>query len=150
MNSNHLLVTTDFSDVSFAALKYAAQMKQSEITLLSVVQSGDVPPGLLKQMPDPDAVKEYREDIIKQTEIKLDSLAKEYFPDRIVNTKIISGNGDTASEICSYADNNHIEMIVIAGHGRGSLGNLFIGSTVQKILRITKIPVIVVPKEQYF
>ncbi|MBA2483828.1 MAG: universal stress protein [Nitrosomonas sp.] len=150
MNSNNLLVTTDFSDVSFAALTYAAKMKQSQITLLSVVQSGDVPPGLLKQMPDPDAVKKYREDIIKQTEIKLDSLAKEYFPDMNVSTKILSGDEDAASEICKYAEDNNIHMIVIAGHGRGSLGNLFIGSTVQKILRVTKLPVIVVPKEQYF
>jgi nucleotide-binding universal stress UspA family protein len=101
-------------------------------------------------MPDPDAVNKYREDIVKQTEIKLDSLAKEYFPDMNVSIKILSGDEDAASEICKYAEDNNIHMIVIAGHGRGSLGNLFIGSTVQKILRITKLPVIVVPKEQYF
>lgn len=148
MDSNNILVTTDFSDVSLAALTYAAKMKQSQVTVLSVVQSGDVPPGLLQQMPDPDAVKKYREDIVKQTEIKLESIAKEYFHDMDVHTKILSGDGDTAAEICKYADDNNIDTIVISGQGRGSLGNLFIGSTVQKILRITKLPVIVIPKDQ--
>lgn len=148
MNINNILVTTDFSDVSFAALTYAAQMKDCQITLISVVQSGDVPPGLLQQMPDPEAVKKYREDISKQTEIKLESIAKEYFHDMNVRTKILLGDGDPAAEICKYADDNRMDTIVISGQGRGSLGNLFIGSTVQKILRLTKLPVIVIPREQ--
>lgn len=148
MNLNNVLVTTDFSDVSLAALTYAATMKDCQITLISVVQGGDVPPGLLQQMPDPDAVKKYREDILKQTEIKLDSIAKKYFHDMNVRTKILHGDEDPAAEICQYADDNDINTIVISGQGRGSLGNLFIGSTVQKILRMTKLPVIVIPRNQ--
>lgn len=148
MNFNNVLITTDFSDVSLAALTYAAKMKDCQITLLSVVQSGDVPPGLLQQMPDPDAVKKHREDILKQAEIKLDSIAKEYFKDMNARTKILLGDEDPAVEICKYADNNNMDTIVISGQGRGSLGNLFIGSTVQKILRMTKLPVIVIPREQ--
>lgn len=148
MDAKNILVTTDFSDVSYAALTYAAKMENCQITILSVVESGEVPPDLLKQMPDPDAVQKYRNDILKQTEIKLDSITKEYFPGKNINIKVLVGGGDTAAEICQYADKNHHDIILIAGHGRGSLGNLFVGSTVQKILRITKQPVLVIPRSQ--
>ncbi len=147
MQSQNILVTTDFSTVSFAALIYAATMQVNQITLLSIVQTGDVPPNLLKQMPNPNAVQEYREDILKQTKSELDSIADKYFSGKQVHTDVIVSNGDVAAEICKYADDNAIDTIVMTGQGRGALGSLFIGSTVQKVLRMTKLPVLIIPKE---
>ncbi|PTN13252.1 universal stress protein [Nitrosomonas aestuarii] len=148
MQSQNILVTTDFSTVSFAALTYAAKMQVNQITLLSIVQSGDVPPDLLKQMPNPNAVQEYRADVLKQTKAKLDSIAAQYFTGKQVQTDVIVCNEDVASEICKYANSYPIDIIVMTGQGRGALGNLFVGSTVQKVLRMTKHPVLVIPKEE--
>ncbi|GJL75657.1 universal stress protein [Nitrosomonas sp.] len=147
MQSQNILVTTDFSTVSFAALTHAAKMQVNQITLLSIVQTGDVPPDLLKQMPNPNAVQEYREDVLKQTKAKLDSIADQYFSGMQVHTDVIVCNDDVASEICKFAENNPIDIIVMTGQGRGALGSLFIGSTVQKVLRMTKHPVLIIPKE---
>ncbi|MDR4516525.1 MAG: universal stress protein [Nitrosomonas sp.] len=148
MESQKILVTTDFSTVSFAALTYASKMQGNQITILSVVQTGDVPPDLLKQMPNPNAVQEYRDDVLKRTKEELDAIANQNFSGKQVNTDVVISNEDVASEICKYADDHAIDMIVMTGQGRGALGNLFIGSTVQKVLRMTKQPVLVIPKEE--
>lgn len=145
MESTNILVTTDFSELSFAALKYAAKMQGNQITILSIVHTGEVPPNLLKQMPNPNAVQEYRDDVLKQTKNKIESLAKKYFSDMNVRCEAISATEDPADEICKYANDNAIDTIVMTGQGRNALGNLFFGSTVQKVLRMTKHPVIVVP-----
>ncbi|SEM99064.1 universal stress protein [Nitrosomonas marina] len=146
MESKKLLVTTDFSDVSFAALTYAAKMQGHQITLISILQTGDVPPDLLKQMPDPGAIQDYRKKVLEQTREKLESVARQFFSNTNVTTDVVVCDEDVAAEICAYADDNAIDMIVMTGQGRGALGSLFVGSTVQKVLRMAKIPVLVIPK----
>ncbi|SER06070.1 Nucleotide-binding universal stress protein, UspA family [Nitrosomonas sp. Nm51] len=146
MESKKVLVTTDFSDVSFAALTYAAKMKENQITLLSILQMGDVPPDLLKQMPDPGVIQEYREKVLEQTKEKLESIANQFFTGTNIKTDVVVCDEDVASEICTYAKDDAIDMIVMTGQGRGALGSLFIGSTVQKVLRMATVPVLVIPK----
>lgn len=80
MESKNILVTTDFSEVSFAALNYAAKMQGNQITILSIVQTGEMPPDLLQQMPNPTAVQDYREGVLTQTKDKLESTVKNIFP----------------------------------------------------------------------
>jgi nucleotide-binding universal stress UspA family protein len=146
MDSKKLLVTTDFSDVSYAALAYAAKMKGNQVTLLSILQTGNVPPGLLQQMPNPNVIQEYRDKVLDQTKQKLNAIANQYFIDTGVNIDVVICEDDIAEEICKYAEKNAIDMIVMTGQGKGALGSLFVGSTVQKVLRMTKIPVLVIPK----
>ncbi|MDC8445556.1 MAG: universal stress protein [Nitrosomonas sp.] len=146
MDSKKLLVTTDFSDASFAAVAYAAKAKENQIWLLSILQTGDVPPDLLQQTPNPSAIQEYRRKVSEQMKDKLNMLAHQYFADANVHTDVVVCEEDVAAEICKYAENNAIDTIVMSGQGRGALGSLFIGSTVQKVLRMTRIPVLVIPK----
>lgn len=146
MDSKKLLVTTDFSDASLAAVAHAAKAKENQITLLSILQTGDVPPGLLQQMPNPGAIQEYREKVLEQTRDKLNAVASQYFTNANVHTDVVVCEEDVAAEICKYAENNAIDTIVMSGQGRGALGSFFIGSTVQKVLRMTRIPVLVIPK----
>ena len=42
--------------------------------------------------------------------------------------------------IAKYAKENKIDLIVVAGHGRNSVGALFLGSTVQRILSEAPLP----------
>ena len=147
MESNNILVTTDFSTVSFAALAYTAKMQAQQITILSIVPTGDIPTNIIKHMPAPNAILEYREDVLKQTKKKLDAIAQEYFSGMNVCTDAILSNEEAATEICKYADDHAIDTIVMTGQGRGTLGSLFVGSTVQKVLRISKQPVLVVPRK---
>ncbi len=148
METKKILVTTDFSEVSYAALSYVAEKFEDQVTILSVVPSGDVPPDLLKQMPNPNAVQEYREGLIQQMKDKLSAVSEKYFSGKPVQVEIdtVVGHDDVASDICQYAEDNAIDMIVMTSQGRGVIGSLIIGSTVQKVLRMSKVPVLVIPK----
>lgn len=52
--------------------------------------------------------------------------------------------GDPASTIAAVARKDRAELIVMGSHGRGALTALLLGSVVQKVLALTKIPVLVV------
>jgi nucleotide-binding universal stress UspA family protein len=55
--------------------------------------------------------------------------------------------GEPALEICRFVDTHKSDLIVIGSRGMGAIGNLILGSTAAKILRLAKIPVMVVPSE---
>lgn len=66
------------------------------------MQDWDIPPTLLKQIPDPDAIQKYRQDVLKQTEAQLDSIAEKYFQNLNVQTKALPGTGNVAADICLF------------------------------------------------
>jgi len=54
-------------------------------------------------------------------------------------------SGYPAEEILRYADENSIDLILMATHGRSGLKRWAIGSVVDKVLRASKVPVWLVP-----
>jgi len=52
--------------------------------------------------------------------------------------------GDPAEEILRYADKNKIDLILMATHGRSGVKRWAIGSAADKVLRASKIPVLLV------
>ena len=48
------------------------------------------------------------------------------------------------SEICSYATQNDIDLIVMGTHGRTGLERFLIGSVTERVIRHSKIPVLVI------
>ncbi|WP_026076121.1 universal stress protein [Noviherbaspirillum massiliense] len=53
--------------------------------------------------------------------------------------------GEVAKEICAYATQNQMDLMVMGSHGHGALANVVMGSVATKVLATTKdIPVLVV------
>jgi nucleotide-binding universal stress UspA family protein len=53
--------------------------------------------------------------------------------------------GDVAREICAYATEQAVDLIVMGSHGHGALANLVMGSVATKVLAATPhIPVLIV------
>jgi len=53
--------------------------------------------------------------------------------------------GDIAKEICTYASENHVDMIVMGSHGHRALENVLLGSVATRVLAMTPgIPVLIV------
>ena len=48
--------------------------------------------------------------------------------------------------ISKWATENGVNLIVVASHGRGAIGNFFLGSVAQKIIKNAECPVMVIPK----
>ena len=68
--------------------------------------------------------------------------AQNKYPDTKVQTAILAGK--PAETIVDYADKNNIDLIVIATHGRSGVSRWVWGSTSDKILRSSCVPVLMV------
>ncbi len=52
--------------------------------------------------------------------------------------------GDVATEIVRVADMREVDQIVLGTHGRSVLGSLFLGSVAQRVVHLSKVPVLLV------
>jgi nucleotide-binding universal stress UspA family protein len=60
-----------------------------------------------------------------------------------VNSKLVFGSA--AQEIARYAQENDIDLIVIATHGETGLTRLVTGSVAERVVRLAPCPVLSVP-----
>lgn len=151
MSFKNILVTTDFSDISFNAFSTAAkEAKDSNgnITLLTIVQDWVVPPTVIDQLPLPNKIDEYRADILSSTKKRLCQIADQKFSGLQVKSDVVMSIKSDAAEITDYAKKNNCDLIVMSGHGRGSLGAAILGSVTQKVLALATCPVLVVPAKK--
>lgn len=52
--------------------------------------------------------------------------------------------GHPVEEICDYAINNTIDLIVMGTHGRSGLARILLGSVAERVVRISPCPVLIV------
>ncbi|QEG20411.1 universal stress protein [Mariniblastus fucicola] len=131
MKLNRILCPIDFSDFSKAANFYAslfAQEADAQLVFLSVLY----PPG------KDDPIESQLDDLYS----KLSSETRPVAPDVRHKFEVLAG--DPASAILSYANENHVDLIVMGTHGVSGLGRLFHGSVCQKVLRHAICPVMAV------
>lgn len=50
--------------------------------------------------------------------------------------------GEVAHEIVRVANELSVDQIVIGTHGRGAMGSLFLGSVAQRVVHLSKVPVL--------
>jgi nucleotide-binding universal stress UspA family protein len=133
-----ILVTTDFSDFSIAALEYAfamATVHEASVHLLHVVdprQRLAIGKGKGTAASNEQAARVSMQQFINDT-------VDEY----TVVTPVIR-TGVPADEIAQYAREEQIDLIVMATHGRTGLAHAIIGSIAEKVIRSSTVPVFVV------
>ena len=149
MHFDHILVTTDFSEdskVVFDLAAYQSKMEDTKITVLTVVSDWEVPEYFMKYIPDPAQVNQYRKELIENAERELTRICKATFHGQNVQFKAVLSSRAVGDEICDFAKKNECDLIVIASHGRGGIGTLMLGSVVQKVIKQSSCPVLVMPK----
>lgn len=141
----NILVPTDFSEQFMIALNYAKELvKDSGGTLhiIHVVEHSVYPADLgITQASFVDLELE----MSKQSSEQLDAIKKDLEKEGI--TPVVHIDAGRASErIIDYADENKIDLICIATHGRSGLEHFLFGSTAEKVIRKAPCPVLVVRK----
>ena len=139
-----ILCPTDFSDSSYRALEVAnefASQYQSEVLLQHVVNSPSV-------LPSPDAVampntRYLGEEMVAWAQESINSARTKRIPDTVRSRGLIS-RGDPAEEIVRSAENENVDLIVIATHARKGLRRFLSGSVSEKVARLSEKPVLVV------
>lgn len=153
----NILYATDLSKNSAFAFRYAMALADSldaKITILYILPMVDsameVP--IITQMGEDQYIR-LREEQSKETIEKIKERLREFTNREAKNTKkheervssILVHEGDTVDEILKTGKKLKSDLIIMGAHGKGILSHTFLGSVPDKVLRRSRIPVIVVP-----
>jgi len=137
-----ILVPTDFSDTSDAALAYARVLSTrfgASLHLLHVLDDPFVSEGLAAEAYITEAPS-IRTSMLEDARSRLSHRSA-----GCATTEAIFGRG--ASTIVEYAQHRGIDLIVMGTHGRTGLAHLLIGSVAERVVRIASCPVLTVGQE---
>jgi nucleotide-binding universal stress UspA family protein len=140
-----ILVPTDFSNYSRAALQYAVRLAKrfdAQLTLMNVIHPNYfVTNGDYIALDYPSLLVEVR----RAAKHDLASLVKETAFQGVPFRALID-EGHPGDRIVDYAEKCGADLIVSATHGRTGLRHALIGSTAEYVVRHAKCPVLVVPR----
>ena len=131
-----LLVTTDFSEGTTAALAYAfsiAQENQSQVTLLHVINDLVM-----------DPVNKYRESLLAGVNKQLEDLV----PADVRNWCEVETQVEVGlpyRRILKILGSEKPDLLVMNIHGKGMLDGALLGSTAERVVRASRCPVLLIP-----
>lgn len=139
----NILLPTDFSKTSLTAAEYAVELADEYKAALHVLN-------VLEKTPPILAIRSLdlsREKIIES----IDADAQSHLSESVKKIKKIKDveifpvirKGIDYEEIIKYSKEKKIDIIVIATHGRTGLIHTLLGSVAEKVIRYSKIPVLV-------
>ena len=142
-----ILVTSDFSETSLAALPAAVELARhfdAELLLVHVLPVDaptpwDIPPYAdfgLASLPLP----EYEAQVRQEVDRRLSMVAAKHAAGARV--RCLVGRGDAASEIGRVAAAEKADLIVLATHGWTGWRHLVFGSVAERVLREASCPVL--------
>jgi len=160
-----ILYTTDLSEDGRQAFPHAASLARvydAELTILHIVESREFEKFLVGYINDDlwDEIKTRNLEEAKQiliqrkrkgTEIR-DSV-HEFHRDSGAGTRedvyvtydIVVKMGDSVEQIVEHAEAGNYDLVIMAKQGHGALEGGLMGDTVRRVMRRSKVPVMVVP-----
>jgi nucleotide-binding universal stress UspA family protein len=142
---NRILVPTDFSTTSDAALDYAnllAERSGASLQLLHVIDDPFVTEGLAAEAYIAEAPM-LRSAMLRDAQSRLADRAVLKQPGGArVDTEVLFGHG--AKTIAEYAAERGVDLIVMGTHGRTGVAHLLLGSVAERVVRTASCPVLTV------
>ena len=135
MTVTSILVPTDFSPTSDAALRYAGQLA---LTFGAHLHLLHVPGRTGEHMEADYPIEQFGAPVARLESFFAASELERLHPTYAIRV------GTPAEEIAVYAESLGIDLIVMGTHGRTGLAHLFLGSMAEKVLRNSPIPVLTV------
>jgi nucleotide-binding universal stress UspA family protein len=142
VNRPSILCPVDFSTASRGALRYAAAIAEHFYAGLTVVAVND------RFLTQAAAARFGERWLERRTAQELDAFIAHAFPGGTpqlpaLETRVLAGSA--AAEILDVAASTQADAIVMSTHGASGVRKLMFGSTTERVLRETTIPVIVTP-----
>ena len=143
----HILLPLDGSSLAERVLPHAVALSgafNSQLTLLRVINKGSEKGE--NAIVNPMAWQMRK----SEAEAYLHSV-KERLADVGIDSEIKIIEGNPAQQICSFAQNEEVDLIILSSHGRSGVSAWNINSTVQKVLLRAYMPVMIIRayKEDY-
>jgi len=139
-----ILVPVDFSEAAEMAVHHATEIAQTygaEVHLLHVVEEVVYPsaygiePALFP-----------KDEVVMRVEKTLGEIAQEDIGYERV--QVASTIGYAPMTILDYVQENEIDLVVIATHGRSGLDRMLLGSVAERVIRQSPVPVFVVKPDR--
>lgn len=147
MTLRNVLVPTDFSECSDAAVRYGLALANAfgaKVHLLHVIQDPYTQPWGAEALPMAmgDLLADWQAQAIK----RLDAIVPPADRHRVVTACTIAS---PYSEILRYATEQQIDLIVLGTHGRGAVAHMLLGSVAERVVRRAPCPVLTVRHPQH-
>ncbi len=140
-----ILCPVDFSEGSRAALCYAATLADYFGARLTVITVDD------PLLANAAAMAILEPPLAVQSEAELRRFSDDVLPHLATRATMLDfrvATGKPATEILRAANQTHADLIVTGSHGRSGLQKMFFGSTTERVLRETTVPVLVTREER--
>ena len=143
MKIKHVLVPIDFSECALQGWDQAVELFQGSnvsFDALYVVEPIIAPAELYSVWPYEEKQKEYAEARFQEL------IQSERFHTKHLKTAVVYGHAHEA--IIKYAEENNIDMIVMATHGHRGLNHFMLGSTAERVVRGAGCPVLTIKPQR--
>lgn len=142
---NSVLCPVDFSDASRGALRYAAVVAnhlKAELTIMTVTDP------LLREAAELSSSIEHLPEAINK---ELRRFVNKTFEGGVTpdEMQLIVATGKPAVEILRVASERPASLVVMSTHGLTGVRKLFFGSTTERVLRETTVPVLLTPAHDH-
>lgn len=140
-----ILVATDFSEPSDAALAYGRELArtfQASLTVLNVVDNvatigygGD---GIAYVDPS------WQAQVEASAREQLDAIISVEDREQLRAETVVRASKAPAAAIVDFARDTNVDLIVMGTHGRGGMAHLLMGSVAERVVRTAPCPVLTV------
>ena len=139
-----VLCPIDFSEACCGALRYGAALAehfQSELIIATVNDP---------LLADAAAMATGEDHLEHETRRELERFYRGTYADRpvpVAHPRFEAVVGNPALEILALAERRHVDLIVLSSRGDSAVRRMFFGSTAERVLRETPVPVLVAPPD---
>lgn len=138
---SRILVPTDFSDASDAALAYGKMLAErfgASLHVVHVIEQPVIAGGLDIYATELPRILEAAQ---REAETRLSRLLTDTERDQFRASTEVT-DGPTARTIVAIAERDGADLIVMGTHGRGGVAQLLLGSVAEKVVRMASCPVL--------
>jgi len=140
-----ILVATDFSEASDAALVYGRELARTFHATLHLVHVGTPVSSVVYGTEGYAAsIPELQEELDESARKQMDELLLDNDPTPLPAKRVLLNAVSPAAAVVNYAAAEHIDLIVTGTHGRGAVAHLLMGSVAERIVRTAPCPVLTV------
>lgn len=144
MSFQRIMTPVDFSETSQAAARHAAELASTLGAQLLVVHVLHEPAFVMAYgsgYPSPAVAEQYQNEMRIKLHGAAEALAQ---PGLKIVTKL--EHGVPHESIVSCADAEQADLIVLGTHGRSGISHLLLGSVAERVVRLSKVPVLTIRK----
>ena len=137
----HVLLPTDWSEISSRALEYVERLAAKGVTEVTVLNALDVPAGEAAYLPGYQEIATgAARDLLSQWQQRLLKAGVPVVHDRF-------DPGHPIPAILQVLESQDISLIVMGTQGKGFIKEIFLGSVAHNVSRLARCPVLLIPPE---